>query len=196
MSECTVLGVDLSANSFVVLVGAFQVTSRTVRCFLSIYSICTEKVTGQGARLYQLFNSKGPWKNSQGLDGSPPAEFQQSFSNSGEIAYCSGKHNGKDCQNDGLQYDRRGKIVDSLSNCTNTVPRELFQYRLRSGEIIEVPDEFEVGHRVWLPREHNSTLLVEQSEVHVYDRARGLEQFEHMLDNLYMEEDFVEERLS
>jgi hypothetical protein len=70
------------------------------------------------------------------------------------------------------------------------------EYRLRSGEIITVPDEFEIGHHVLIPREHNSTMLTEQADAHKYDRERGLEQFDHMMDNLYMDEALVEERLS
>jgi hypothetical protein len=73
---------------------------------------------------------------------------------------------------------------------------EHIQYRLRSGEIITVPDEFEIGHCVLIPREYNSTMLTEQAEAHTYDKDRDLGQFDHMMDNLYMDEDFVEERLS
>lgn len=152
-----------------------------------------ETRTVQRARLYQLFNSNGPWKNGQGLNGSPPAVFHQTFANSGELAYCSGL-GAKDCLNDGLEYDKNGRIADTASNRTR--PRQQIQYRLGSGELITIPDEFEIGHRVWLPREHNSTLLVQQAEAHVYDHSRGLEQFDHMEDNLYMQEDFIERRLS
>jgi hypothetical protein len=151
---------------------------------------------GQGARLHQLFNSNGPWKNGQGLNGTPPAEFQQTFANSGELAYCSGDGSGQSCVNDGLEYDKEGKIGVNASSYSGLVPHKQFQYRLRSGEVITIPDDFAIGHRVWLPREHNSTLFVEQSEAHEYVRNRGLAQFQHMTDNLYMEEDFVEDRLS
>lgn len=163
---------------------------------LPFCNTCTNRRAGQLARLAQLYNSKGPWKNNQSLDGTPPAAFHQSFANSGELAFCSGKHNGEDCRNDGLQYDKTGLIHDPSTNCSNTVPHEHLQYRLRGGEIIVVPDEFEVGHRIWLPREHHATLLVEQSRAHIHDRAQGSEQFEHMVGNLYMQEDFVDERIS
>jgi hypothetical protein len=95
-----------------------------------------------------------------------------------------------------LQYDVNGKIVDAIAKRSDMFPREHIQYRLRSGEIITVPDEFEVGHRVLIPREHNSTMLTEQAEAHTYDEDRDLEQFDHMIDNLYIDEDFVKERLS
>jgi hypothetical protein len=156
----------------------------------------TNTIVGQGARLNQLFNSNGPWKNGQGLNGSLPAPFRQSFSNSASVTCCGGAASGDACLNDGLQYDVNGKIVDAIAKRSDMVPREHIQYRLRSGETITVPDEFEIGHCVLIPREHNSTMLTEQAEAHTYDKDRGLEQFDHMMDNLYMDEDFVEERLS
>jgi hypothetical protein len=146
-------------------------------------------------KLNQLFNSNGPWKNGQGLNRSPPARFRQSSSSPASVTYCGGATSGDVCLNDGLQYDVNGKIVDASVKRSNMVSREHIQYRLRSGEIT-VPDEFEIGHRVLIPREHNSTMLTEQAEAHTYEQDRGLEQFDHMMDNLYMDEDFVEERLS
>jgi hypothetical protein len=86
--------------------------------------------------------------------------------------------------------------VDAISKRADLVPRVHFTYRLRSGVIVTVPEDFEIGHRVILPREYNSTLLIEQSEAHEYDEARGMEQFDWMTSNLYADEDYVEERLS
>jgi hypothetical protein len=126
----------------------------------------------------------------------PPAQFKQSFSASSTLTYCGGATSGDACLNDGLQYGESGKIVDAIAKRADQVPREHFTYRLHSGQTITVPDVFEIGHRVLLPREHNSTLLVEQSEIHNYDDAQGLEQFDYMTDNLFVDEDYVVERLT
>jgi hypothetical protein len=126
----------------------------------------------------------------------PPADFKQSFSASSTLTYCSGATSGDACLNDGLQYDANGKIVDLIAKRADHVPQKHFTYRLHSGETITVPDEFEIGHRVLLPREHNSTLLVVQSETHESDDARGLEQFEYMTENLFVDDDYVVERLT
>jgi hypothetical protein len=126
----------------------------------------------------------------------PPATFRQTFSNSGGLTYCGGATTGDACLNDGLQYDQGGKIVDAISKRSDLVPREHFKYRLRSGEIITVLEVSEIGHRVILHPDHNSTLFVEQPEAHEYDEDRGLEQFDWTTPNLYADGDYVEECLS
>lgn len=68
-------------------------------------------------------------------------------------------------------------------------------YRLRSGREITVPDEFESGHKVLLPSAHNATLFHEHTERHVRDLDAGHEQYDYMLENLYLEEDYVEKQL-
>lgn len=143
----------------------------------------------QGARLQQLYNSKGPWKNNQGLNGKAPAEFKQTFSNAGNLKYCAGPS--ADCTNDGLQYDKDGKIPGGKKKRDVPVPRKT--YRLGGGEHVTVPEDFDIGHPVLLPRVHNSTLFTEQSENHKYDENAGLEQYDYMVDNLYFDEDHVAE---
>jgi hypothetical protein len=151
--------------------------------------------TGQSTRLTHFFNSNGPWSSGQGLNGQPPAQVRQTLSNSGGLTYGGGVIHGDACLNHGLQYDVNSWIVDAIAKRSDLVPREHFGYRLPSGEVITVPENMGIGHRVILPREYNSTLFVEQSEAHDYDESRGLEQFNYVTGNLYVDQVSVEERL-
>jgi hypothetical protein len=50
-------------------------------------------------------------------------------------------------------------------------PVKHVSHRLRSDEVITVPEDFEIGYRVSLHREHNSALLAMQVEAHEYDNT-------------------------
>lgn len=141
--------------------------------------------------LKQFYRSEGAWGKNQGMN-KQKGTFQQTFSHSIYLNYCSVT---PDCKNDGLQHDVNGKIPDPPSSPAKS-PAEHVSYRLRGGEIVTVPEEFEIGHRVLLPREHNSTLVAMQVEAHEYDADMGSEQFDYIADNMYWEEDFVDEHLS
>lgn len=153
---------------------------------------------GQGAFLSQLFGSTGPWANNQGLNGKAPARFRQIFANAGNIQYCSATR--VDCGPDGEEWDRNGQITapswgrggPSSRHEILVLTQHHHNYRLASGIDISAPDFLERGHRVLVPSARNTTHFVEQSESHVYDPEKGLEQYDYMLDNLYFLEDVVQ----
>lgn len=49
-----------------------------------------------------------------------------------------------------------------------------------------------VGTKVKIPRVRDEGMFVRQSESHVYDGEKGLEQFAYMASNLYFEDDEIE----
>lgn len=61
---------------------------------------------------------------------------------------------------------------------------------------IYVPDGAKMGDIVWTPRAHNSTLFDERTRTHLPDVLQGLEQYEYVQDNLYLERSEIEEVLS
>lgn len=49
-----------------------------------------------------------------------------------------------------------------------------------------------VGTKVKIPRVRDEEMFVRQSESHVYDEEKGLEQYAYMASNLYFEDDEIE----
>ena len=49
-----------------------------------------------------------------------------------------------------------------------------------------------VGTKVKIPRVRDEEMFVRQSESHVYDGEKGLEQYAYMASNLYFEDDEIE----
>jgi len=63
----------------------------------------------------------------------------------------------------------------------------------KSGSNITASHDFEIGDRVVMPRVRDDELFLRQSESHVFDVHRGMEQYAYMAEgNLWFEDDEIE----
>ncbi|KKA23184.1 hypothetical protein T310_2777 [Rasamsonia emersonii CBS 393.64] len=143
----------------------------------------------QGALLKNFYYSQGRF-SSVGLGGRP-GHFQISFSNVGHLQYCKSATGTPDCTNDGNEYDRNGKAHDKKkrddadsNDGTQDPPNH---YLLSDGRDIYVPGGAEIGDHVWTPRARNASLFDEMLDADEPDDSQGLEQYDYMLHNLYLE---------
>lgn len=64
-------------------------------------------------------------------------------------------------------------------------------YLLKSGQIIVSAQPLDLGDRAVRVKRINETLFAEYNDLHVRDPEQGLEQYDYMMHNLYLEEDIV-----
>lgn len=64
-------------------------------------------------------------------------------------------------------------------------------YLLKSGQIVVSAQPLNPGDRAVRVKRLNETLFAEYNDLHVLDPEQGLEQYDYMMHNLYLEEDVV-----
>lgn len=146
----------------------------------------------QSQVIRQFYNSQGTFKGT-GCDGKAPCSFNIVFANAGLIGYC--KNDGK-CKNDGNEYTKDGKVPDPSKRLMHRQEgsgsgEQGGTYLLKSGETILSPQPLNVGDQAFRVKRYNDTLFAEYNERHVPDAEQGLEQYDYMMHNLYLEEDEV-----
>lgn len=149
--------------------------------------------TAQSQVIRQFYNSQGDFRG-LGCGGTAPCSFGISFSNSGNIGWCD--TSGSSCKNDGNEYTKAGLVPDPSKKLirrqqVNGTVGEGGSYMLKSGEVIVSPQLLNPGDRALRVKPWNNTLFEEYNEMHVPDEEQGLEQYDYMMHNLYLEEDIV-----
>lgn len=116
------------------------------------------------------------------------------FANSGNIDFCDTSV--KSCKNDGNEYTKAGKVQDPSTKPTrrqyaNSIIEEGGSYLLKSGQIVVSAQPLNSGDRAVRVKRINETLFAEYNDLHVPDPEQGLDQYDYMMHNLYLEEDIV-----
>lgn len=147
----------------------------------------------QSQVIRQFYNSQGSFKGT-GCGGTAPCAFSIVFANSGNIDFCD--TSSKSCKNDGNEYTKAGKVPDTSTKPTrrqdaNSTFGEGGSYLLKSGQIIVSAQPLDPGDRAVRVKRVNETLFAEYNDLHVPDPEQGLEQYDYMMHNLYLEEDIV-----
>lgn len=147
----------------------------------------------QSQVIRQFYNSHGTFKGT-GCGGTAPCTFSIVFANSGNIDYCDTSR--KSCKNDGNEYNKTGKVDGPSRNLTrrqdtDSTIGEGGSYLLKSGQIVVSAQPLNPGDRAVRVKRLNETLFAEYNDLHVTDPEQGLEQYDYMMHNLYLEEDVV-----
>lgn len=129
--------------------------------------------------------------------GGKQGPFQISFANGGNLQYCKSPTATPDCTNDGNEYDRNGKANENKKRNEKLEGDSAAEHCLLSnGQDLFVPDGAKVGDIVWTPRAHTSTLFDEHTTTHMLDVNQGLDQYDYMQDNLFLERSEIVDVLS
>lgn len=78
---------------------------------------------------------------------------------------------------------------------TNSTIGQGGSYLLKSGQIVVSAQPLNLGDRAVRVKRLNETLFAEYNDLHVPDPEQGLEQYDYMMHNLYLEEDIVVRRI-
>ncbi|THX09194.1 hypothetical protein D6D13_06156 [Aureobasidium pullulans] len=175
----------------------------------------------QGIILYSLYFSVFPFAQTQGLNSTPPSPFHQIFANAGEISYCSGcLPDHSLCAADGEEADRMGTILSYNPLPPDVRSKQRSKQRSSQQRILKLKNGGNVnitisghhhhhhnrqqgekdnggfgvvvGTKVKIPRVRDEGMFVRQSESHIYNGKKGLEQYAYMASNLYFEDHEIE----
>lgn len=147
----------------------------------------------QSQVIRQFYNSQGTFTGT-GCGGTAPCAFSIVFANAGNIGWCDTTRSS--CKNDGNEFTKAGKVPDHSKRLmrnqgANSSIGEGGSYVLKSGQIAVSAEPLGTGDvAVWV-KPLNETLFAEYNDLHVPDTEQGLEQYDYMMHNLYLEEDVV-----
>lgn len=155
------------------------------------------KTPAQSQVIRQFYNSQASFKGT-GCGGTAPCSFNIVFANAGLIDWCDSS--ASKCKNDGNEFTKAGKVPDPSKRLirrqdTNETVEAGGTYLLQSGQTVVSAQPLNVGDRAVRVKRYNETLYAEYNEMHILDPEQGLEQYDYMMPNLYLEEDVVVEKV-
>ncbi|THW75585.1 hypothetical protein D6D19_03900 [Aureobasidium pullulans] len=193
--------------------GDWGPVSRCVDAGENAHLLTSKNPTGQGIILYALYFSVPPFAQNQGLNSTPPSPFHQIFANA-DHSLCAADGEEADRMGTILSYDPLPPDIVGSEPGSKQRSSQQTVLKLKNGGNVNITISrhhhhhhhhhhnrqqggkadggLVVGTKVKIPRVRDEEMFVRQSESHVYDGEKGLEQYAYMASNLCFEDDEIE----